>query len=162
MKSIPLILPVLLALAACDGGTQSADMSAEEAEADGNIVGNSSSSKPSDNADAATATAIPSAIRGRWGLVAADCEPGRDDAKGLLTISADKLEFYESVGMLDAVTESSPTSVRASFDFEGEGMTWQREVALDVQNDGATLVRREYGQDAAPEPFRYTRCNQGR
>ena len=38
-------------------------------------------------------------------------------------------------------------------------MTWEREVVLDVQDGGATLVRREYGDDAAPGPFRYAKCN---
>jgi len=161
MKSIGLALAALLVLAACDGGTQSADVSTEEAEAAGNIVGNSSASKPSVEATAAAAATaeIPVPIRGRWGLVAADCEPGRDDAKGLLTIDADTLEFYESVGTIATITESAPNRVRAAFDFEGEGMTWEREVVLDVQDGGATLIRREYGTDAAPEPFRYTRCS---
>ena len=113
-------------------------------------------------ADAPAPTAIPAAIQGRWGLVPADCEPGRDDAKGLLTIGADKLDFYESTGTLDTISEAAPTRIRAAFDFTGEGMTWQREVVLDVQDDGATLIRREYGQDAAPGPFRYARCQQGR
>jgi hypothetical protein len=52
MRSIALI-PVLLALAACNNGTQSADTTTAEAEADGNIVGNSSSSKPSAASEAA-------------------------------------------------------------------------------------------------------------
>ena len=52
MRSFILAVPALLALGACDGGTQSAEVTTEEAEAAGNIVGNSSSSKPS--RDAAT------------------------------------------------------------------------------------------------------------
>ena len=72
---------------------------------------------------------------------------------------ATTLEFYESVGTLDAISESAPTRIRASFDFTGEGMTWERDVVLDVQDDGATLIRREYGDDAAPGPFRYAKCN---
>jgi hypothetical protein len=52
MKSIAFVLPALLALAACDRGTQSAGTTTEEAEADGNLVGNSSSSKPSKEAGA--------------------------------------------------------------------------------------------------------------
>ena len=160
MKSFTLIVPALLALAACDGGTQGAQTDAEEARADGNIVGGGAVSQP--NAPPPETAGIPAALQGRWGLVAADCEPGRADAKGLLTITADKLEFYESVGTLDTIMDAEPTRVRATFDFEGEGMTWQREVVLDVQDDGATLIRREYGEDAAPGPFRYTKCDQGR
>ena len=166
MKSLALPLLALAALAACDGGTQSADTSAAEAEAAGNIVGNSSSSKPPQDAPAATespaATAIPAAMHGRWGLVPGDCTSTRGDAKGLLTISASELKFYESLGTLDTIEESAPTRIRASFDFEGEGMAWERDVVLDVQDQGATLIRREYGEDAAPGPFRYAKCNQGR
>ena len=162
MKSIGLVLPALLALAACDGGTQSADTTTEEAEADGNLVGNSSSSKPTvEPTDTGTPapTEIPASLHGRWGLVAGDCTLTRGDAKGLLEITADKLEFYESVATLDTIQEAEPTRIRASFDFEGEGMTWERDLVLDVQDGGNTLIRREYGEDAAPGPFRYTRCS---
>jgi hypothetical protein len=159
MKSFTLTLPALLALAACDGGTQGADTSAEEARAEGNVVGGGAVSQP--NAPAQEAAGIPTAIQGRWGLVAADCEPGRADAKGLLTITADKLEFYESVGKLAEVEKVADDSIRASFDFEGEGMEWQREMTLELQETGAALVRREFGADAAPGSFRYTKCEQG-
>ena len=108
--------------------------------------------------DTADATAIPTAIRGRWGLVEADCEPGRDDAKGLLTITADKLDFYESVGTLDSVDEAGANRIRADFDFTGEGMTWERDIALELEDGGQTLVRREYGEGAAAEAFRYSKC----
>ena len=104
---------------------------------------------------------IPAALRGRWGLVAADCEPGRADAKGLLTITADKLEFYESVGELRDVEEVEEDRIRADFDFTGEGMEWEREMALELQETGAALVRREFGADAAPGSFRYVKCQQG-
>ncbi|GAA4773974.1 hypothetical protein GCM10023306_21620 [Novosphingobium ginsenosidimutans] len=100
--------------------------------------------------------AIPEQLRGAWGLVPADCTSTKGDAKGLLLIDATTLKFYESLGKLGAITEASDTRIRASFDFTGEGMTWQREETLELQ-DG-TLIRREAGQDAAPEPFKYTRC----
>ena len=150
---------LLLALAACDGGTQGAETSAEEARAEGNVVGGGAVSQP--NAPAQEAAGIPAAIQGRWGLVAADCEPGRDDAKGLLTITADKLEFYESVGKLGDVEEVADDRIHGSFAFEGEGMEWQREMSLELQETGAALVRREFGADAAPGSFRYTKCGQG-
>lgn len=108
--------------------------------------------------DTAEATAIPAAIRGRWGLTEADCEPGRADATGLLTITAGKLEFYESVGTLDSIEEAGANRIRADFDFTGEGMTWERDIALDLQDGGQTLVRREYGEGAAAEAFRYSKC----
>lgn len=101
---------------------------------------------------------IPAAIQGRWGMVAADCEPDRADAKGLLVIGARRLEFYESVGTLNELDEMEPTRIRGSFDFTGEGMEWDRDVTLDVQDSGKTLIRREAGDGAEPGPFRYTRC----
>lgn len=152
-------LPALLALAACDGGTQGADVTTEEAAANGDLAANSSVAPVEpDDAGTPAPTEIPEAIRGRWGLVAADCTSTRGDAKGLLEIDAGRLRFYESVGTLDTVMDAEPTRLRADFDFEGEGMTWEREMVLDVQDGGSTLIRREYGEDAAPGPFRYSRC----
>jgi hypothetical protein len=104
------------------------------------------------------ANAIPTAIQGRWGLTAVDCEPGRDDAKGLLTVTADTLEFYESVGTLDDIKEIGETLIRAEFDFVGEGQEWQRDITLDAREGGTVLIRREDGVDAAPGDFRYTKC----
>src|SRR4051812_2684079 len=86
MTRIGLLLPALLALAACDNGTQGAGTTAEEAAADGNLVANSSVGEtPAAPADSGTPaqTEIPTAIRGRWGLVPADCTSTRGDAKGL-------------------------------------------------------------------------------
>ncbi len=153
MRSITLTLLALATLSACDNGTQGAG---ETASPTGTAT---PSPTPDPAANETPVTEIPAAIRGRWGLVEADCDPARDDAKGLLTISATRLEFYESVGTLRTITESAPTRIRASFDFEGEGMNWKRDQTLDVQDDGATLVRREYGDDAAPGPFRYSKCS---
>jgi hypothetical protein len=161
MKAICFVVPVVLVLAGCDNGTQGADITTEEAAAGGNLAENSSvAPTPGPAADDGipAPTAIPAVLRGRWGLVAADCDPARDDAKGLLTIGADTLEFYESVGTLDAIMDAEPNRIRAAFDFEGEGMTWEREMVLDLQDGGSTLIRREYGEDAAPGPFRYAKC----
>ena len=161
MKRISFVLPALIVLAACDNGTQGADTTTEEAADQGNLADNSSIAptlSPPVDAGTPAPTEIPTTIRGRWGLVPADCDPARDDAKGLLTITADKLEFYESVGTLDTIMEAEPSRIRAAFDFQGEGMTWQREMVLDVQDGGSTLIRRDYGEDAAPGPLRYAKC----
>lgn len=101
---------------------------------------------------------IPDALQGRWGMVPADCTSTLGDAKGLLTITAGTMQFYESRGVLKSIAEQSPTRLVADFDFTGEGMAWQRRMVLDAQDDGRTLVRREYGVDAAPGAFRYARC----
>jgi hypothetical protein len=158
MNRIRFVLPALLGLAACDNGTQGAGTTAAEAAADGDLAANSSVA-PAPSPPAPASTELPTALRGRWGLVPADCTSTRGDAKGLLTVSANELRFYESVGTLGTITESAPTRIRAAFDFEGEGMTWQRDMVLDVQDDGATLIRREYGEDAGPGPFRYSKCS---
>ena len=101
---------------------------------------------------------IPLAMRGRWGLVPADCTSRHGDAKGLLEISGTTLTFFESRGTLRDFIEWAPDRVRADFDFSGEGMSWRREMALDLKDGGASLTRTEYGEDAAATPFTYHRC----
>lgn len=108
-----------------------------------------------------TADVIPAALRGRWGLVPADCTSTRGDAKGLLAISDTQLSFYESRGTLRDLVESDSSRIVADFDFMGEGQTWQRRMVLDAQDGGDTLVRRDYGEDAMPGALRYQRCDAG-
>jgi hypothetical protein len=104
------------------------------------------------------ATEIPKSIRGRWGLVPADCTSKLGDAKGLLTVSAKQLKFYESVAKLGKVQEAEESRVRATFNYSGEGQAWTQDVVLDVQDGGKTLIRRDYGRDALPGPLKYVRC----
>lgn len=108
--------------------------------------------------DAAATTMIPPAIQGRWALTSADCTTTHGDAKGLLEISATALTFYESRGKLATLTERESTRIVGQFAFSGEGMSWEREMMLQVQDSGNTLIRRDRGKDAEPGPYRYTRC----
>lgn len=101
---------------------------------------------------------IPETIRGRWGLVSADCTSTKGDAKGLLEVSGDQLKFYESVAKLGEIKEAGESRIRATFDYTGEGQSWTNDVVLDVQDDGKTMIRRDYGKDAMPGPLKYTRC----
>jgi hypothetical protein len=103
-------------------------------------------------------TSIPAGMRGRWGMVPADCEPDRADAKGLMLVDATMLKFYESRGTLGPVTAGDATHLHATFAMTGEGMTWNREqtFVLDPAND--VIVRQEFGNDAIPGKLTYHRC----
>jgi len=107
---------------------------------------------------AAEGSTIPAAIQGRWGLVPKDCTSQLGDAKGLLTVSARQLKFYEAIARLEKAQEVGDSRIRGTFDFSGEGQSWKLDVVLDVQDGGRTLIRRDYGKDALPGPLKYTRC----
>lgn len=101
---------------------------------------------------------IPGSLHGRWGLVPADCTSDRGDAKGLINIDAEGIQFYESRGVVDTVETSEPSQFRATYAFTGEGMEWTRDMELSLSEDGTQLVRSEYGEDALAEPLTYTKC----
>lgn len=155
MRALPLLLfPTVLALCAC-----TAEPAADDA------TGTSPPVSAAEGDQAAIARAadaagsgIPQALQGRWGLVPADCEPDRADAKGLLVVAPDSLEFYESVAQLGEATERTGSRIRAGFAFTGEGMDWTREMELATSDGGKTMVRREFGEDAMAGPLEYTRC----
>ena len=100
-----------------------------------------------------TVNAIPASLHGRWGLTPGDCTSTRGDAKGLLIVSADSLKFYESVGKPAGTLKTSGDSASGDFDFTGEGMTWKRYEALEIQDN--KLVRTESSPMAS---FTYARC----
>lgn len=102
--------------------------------------------------------AIPVALHGRWGLVAADCTSTRGDAKGLMEVSGDGVTFYESRGTAESASAVSDTGFRGNFAMTGEGMEWNREMALTLSEDGQSLVRSEFGEDALAEPLTYSKC----
>ena len=101
---------------------------------------------------------IPAALRGRWGLVPADCTSTRGDAKGLIAVDAETIKFYESRATLGTVKEVRESRVLASFNFTGEGQEWTVDEELDLQGDGQVLVRTEHGLGAMAGPLRYTKC----
>jgi hypothetical protein len=113
----------------------------------------SASSEP-----AAVPSAIPAALQGRWGLVDADCTSTRGDAKGLLTVDADTLKFYESVAKLGTIKSGSATALEGEFAFTGEGQSWNLDVALRSPDGGKTLVRKDTGPDAMPGTLTYAKC----
>ena len=101
---------------------------------------------------------IPLSAQGRWGLVPADCTSTNGDNKGLVVIDATSLKFFESRATLGAIKDVDDDGIRATFAFTGEGQTWTRDIELDVEDQGKTLIRKETGQDAISTPLKYTRC----
>ena len=87
----------------------------------------------------------------------ADCKNDAA-AKGLVRISGSELKYYEARGTLTAVIEETPTRLVGDFAFEGEGQAWKRQMILDVQDEGQTLITREYGAGAIPGVQKYSRC----
>lgn len=146
-----LIAAALVALAACSGGEEPPQEAASTAAAPVESEG-------AEETPAIAADTIPEVLRGRWGLVPADCTSTRGDAKGLLTVSADQLKFYESVAELGVVKAHDANSVTGAFEFTGEGQTWVLDVTLSTPDGGKTLVRKDTGPDAAPEPLTYAKC----
>ena len=109
--------------------------------------------RPASATTATAATAIPAAMQGRWGLNPADCMRGRADAKGLMTVSADELRFYESRAVPGDDVQTSPQIVSGNFHFTGEGQSWTRYEAIKV--DREKLIRTESNPTAS---FTYAKC----
>jgi hypothetical protein len=169
-SSIAAILAAALALAACGGGGPVAD-EAENVTAlpsIDNVAGGRNGMPSADGApprgDAASPTpgistetdaaaTIPAVLHGRWGLTPGDCTSTRGDAKGLLTVTADSLSFYESRAVPASNVETSANSISADFAFTGEGQNWTKFQALTL--DGDRLVRTESSPMAS---FTYARC----
>lgn len=159
------ILPLLalpLALAACSDPSPEPDASSAPSMAP--IVSESEAMAPpvapgaSGSAVALDDASFPMAMRGRWGMNAADCDPARDDNKGLMTVGPDSVKFYESVGEIGVVAERSEKLLRATFDYEGEGMEWKRDARYELMDGGKVLIMTEFGEDVPEGPRRYSQC----
>jgi hypothetical protein len=131
-----------------------------------NVVGlpavNESAPDPSDAppANAVAAQPLPAStakisarLQGHWGLSPNDCISSRGDAKGLLIVGPSDLKFYESRAVPAPDIQISPDSISGNFAFTGEGQTWTKFQALELQ--GQQLVRTESNPMAS---FTYARC----
>ena len=158
-----LMLPAgLLLLAACSGGedkSQPEDSAAISPlqKAERPDAAEETPPKP-ETKTAGDGKTIPSAIRGRWALKAADCKAKKGTDLTALTIDATNLRFYESHGELARVRESDANRIVADYKFSGEGVEWDRRMQLDLADGGKALVRRDSGEGAAAGAMRYTRC----
>lgn len=96
---------------------------------------------------------IPAAFQGRWGMTPGDCMSTRGDNKGLLTVAADRLTFYEARAVPTGTLKQTKDSVSGDFNFTGEGQSWKRYQVLELQD--SKLVRTESGPMAS---YTYARC----
>lgn len=142
----------LLVLAACGDTSMPDGVNSEPANALPD--GKAEVTAPTDTT-AETERTIPAPLQGQWGMADADCTSRAGDAKGLLTIDATTLRFYESLGTLSEVQERDASHLVARFDFVGEGMEWSRTETLKL--DGAVLIRSTDAGDAQG-PYEYQRC----
>ncbi|GHF39824.1 hypothetical protein [Seohaeicola zhoushanensis] len=101
---------------------------------------------------------IPEVMQGRWGLVAADCDPARDDAKGLMEVAATSLRFYETRATLAGVQMRDATRITADFAFTGEGQSWTRRISLAAVEGGLALRRDDAGNGPEALHVTYRRC----
>ena len=114
----------------------------------------STPTQPISGAGPARAVPIPPIVHGRWGLTPGDCTSTKGDAKGLLTIDAEGLRFYESRAVPVDRVNTSPDSFSAEFAFTGEGMEWKKFLTLELQDD--KLVRTESNPTTS---YTYARCD---
>jgi hypothetical protein len=150
----------LLAVAACGGRDPVDDNAAAKTTGlpDVNVPAPSATGEPRGPTSPAKveptpAASIPAALQGRWGLTPADCMPGRSDAKGLLTITANDLRFYESRAVPAGNVDTDANSISGDFAFTGEGQSWTKYEALKV--DKGRLTRTETKPAAS---FIYAKC----
>ena len=59
---------------------------------------------------------------------------------------------------LGKIKEADEDDIDATYAFTGEGQSWTLDVDLDLEDDGKTLIRKDTGKDAMPNPLKYTRC----
>lgn len=166
MRPTTAVSPIIVAflLAACGGGAEgggnnssgAAPVAAVEQSQPENLMDDPDNAAVPVTMPSPTPVAgIPAAFQGRWGLVPEDCEPGRADAKGLMTIAGDTLSFYESRGTATAIASVTPTKLTFTLPMNGEGQRWNEATTLTLLDDGKTLERQVANPAGA---FRYSRC----
>ncbi|MDE0880319.1 MAG: hypothetical protein OSB00_16930 [Sphingomonas bacterium] len=160
-----IVLAGALALAACgtneaannDSGAQDVPAATSQAGPPAELtVDNSEQTVPIAVPSPEPIAAIPASFQGRWGMVPNDCDPKNDYmAKGLMTVSAEGLKFYESRATIGDLQRLTPTRLQTTLSYSGEGQTWEKPTTLTLQDDGKTLVRTETDPPAAET---YSRC----
>ena len=93
---------------------------------------------------------VPIDFRGRWASSEAQCGVPHE---GSLTISEDRIDFYESRGKVLSVNEASPLQVEVEIESTGEGQTWRHLRRFVLSQDKRTLT------DTTNSAFSRVRCD---
>jgi hypothetical protein len=168
---IAAVAAALLALAACSGkplesaDNKAAQIDANEAKADaaiqtivkvdgpGAVAPGVPISKPSP--ETTDPDALPVPMLGRWGLTVADCDVSNGAPRGLLTIAAKSLKFYDSTATIVSLDKPSQYAVTAGLSYADEGRKWTSVETLALVAGGTALVRTE---QSPVHTLRYQRC----
>lgn len=81
---------------------------------------------------------IPPRFWGQWRTNRKSCDDRRDTMG--VTISADRLLFYESEGRVKKVRETGPNALILSADYTGEGENWSRWSSLNLTDKDELLI----------------------
>lgn len=110
---------------------------------------------------------MPAGIRGKWrrsteaSVTPAECVDSASANMGLiLTIRSDGFSRFEEGGRLIRVHERGSSQIRATFDTTYADTPTQGEFVFEAQDNGQTLIERQYGDGAQPGILRYRRCPQ--
>ena len=110
---------------------------------------------------------MPAGIQGKWrrkteaSVTPAQCVDSASPNMGLiLTIRPDGFSRFEDGGRLIRVHERDSRRIRATFDTTYADTPTQGEFVFEAQDNGQTLIERQYGDGAQPGILRYRRCPQ--
>lgn len=81
---------------------------------------------------------IPTRFQGEWNAELDACGTGSSPTR--LRISADRIRFYESTGVVQAVAVESQRVIDVTAEYTGEGQTWVDERRLTLSDDGSSLT----------------------
>ena len=59
---------------------------------------------------------------------------------------------------IKSIFEGEEGRIAARFAFDGEGMSWDRDITLTLGAEGETLTRSETDPEAGPVNLAYSRC----
>lgn len=104
---------------------------------DGGAPTDDAGDRVDDSADDDVAV-IPARFHGEWNADPDACGTGSSESR--LRISADRIRFYESVGVVEDVDIESDRVITVEARYQGEGDTWSDERRLSLSSDGSSLT----------------------